>query len=455
MYARRMLLSDRDLEPFEEAILQKLIAFDPDADIRRPIHIAVWENDLAALQTAIREQPDSLDSLDDTGTPAVCIAADRTNIAAIRLLLGHGANVNETDDGGDTALITACNGFSVALVRFLIDAGSKLSVSNSSGDTALHRAAYNALSESAEMVELLLLHERSLVNKTNCRGETPLFAWARLEQQAEETATRKLRALRAAGCSIEARDEAGQTPLHLAIISGNCHALRLLFEAGASFCQTVRSGRGVLHLAALYSSVRIAKFLSSLQLDIDTELEDVEGDTPWDCFAFVLDAEGDQLGVWKKIGDYEAEEFVRCFTKFRDRNLSEDIIALERIMDSLQQRSSREAATTLQEMIDRKLPSSTKSTRRRVEVQTCRTVLLQVREGMWDAAIEAVQENLEILLEEIKSSPWERVSRYDGRRVEYQREWLRRAAEDTDDTSSLTPDSSECEPEEDTPVDDD
>ncbi|GKT93705.1 PFS domain-containing protein [Colletotrichum tofieldiae] len=58
-------------------------------------------------------------------------------------------------------------------------------------------------------------------------------------------------------------------------------------------------------------------------------------------------------------------------------------------------------------------------------VETYKTIGLQIREAMWDAAIESVDENLEVLQEEMAKSPWENPSRWD---------WL--LYDDSDETAS-------------------
>ena len=63
-------------------------------------------------------------------------AADKT-VAALRLLLEHGANLNAANARGDRALLAAARQGSNAIVRALVELGADLNATDSSGKTAL------------------------------------------------------------------------------------------------------------------------------------------------------------------------------------------------------------------------------------------------------------------------------------------------------------------------------
>ncbi|EJT70138.1 hypothetical protein GGTG_12311 [Gaeumannomyces tritici R3-111a-1] len=50
---------------------------------------------------------------------------------------------------------------------------------------------------------------------------------------------------------------------------------------------------------------------------------------------------------------------------------------------------------------------------RDIEVQTFRTIDLQISQGMWEAARESVEERIIVLEEEMETSPWERETSFD------------------------------------------
>ena len=47
----------------------------------------------------------------------------------------------------------------------------------------------------------------------------------------------------------------------------------------------------------------------------------------------------------------------------------------------------------------------------------------QIKEQMWEAAMEAVEEKIGVLQERMRSSPWKRKSRYDGPLKRLWEEW--------------------------------
>lgn len=91
----------------------------------------------------------------------------------IKLLLGHGAEVNEINSKGETALMMACrynNG--PQIIKLLLDHDAELNVINSEGETPLLMAC--RYTDNQESIELLLDHGAEL-NVINFKRETPLM----------------------------------------------------------------------------------------------------------------------------------------------------------------------------------------------------------------------------------------------------------------------------------------
>ncbi|MCX6929680.1 MAG: ankyrin repeat domain-containing protein [Verrucomicrobia bacterium] len=145
------------------------------------------------------------------------VGSDEDHVAALKLLLASGADVNGLDQNGRTPLFLAVRQGNVGAVETLLAAGVDLSAAdNPNGFTALHAAS--ELDAPAQVVSNVV--------------------------------TRLLRA----GAPRDARDKYGGAPLHAAAAAGRTVMVALLLEAGArinstgpSLCTplqlTVMSGR--------------------------------------------------------------------------------------------------------------------------------------------------------------------------------------------------------------------
>ncbi|KPJ90001.1 MAG: hypothetical protein AMS18_11840 [Gemmatimonas sp. SG8_17] len=80
----------------------------------------------------------------DNGTPGVNIhmAALQGDVAAIRLHIEAGSDLNEKDPYGSTPLIIAATFGKTDVAKALIEAGADLNITNNDGGTALHAAAF-------------------------------------------------------------------------------------------------------------------------------------------------------------------------------------------------------------------------------------------------------------------------------------------------------------------------
>lgn len=104
----------------------------------------------------------------------------------------------------------------------------------------------------------------------------------------------------------------------------------------------------------------------------------------------------------------EAHNFALLFSEVRDRKLQQELEMLDLILEPLYTKDSEEAMKRLAPLVKWK-----QEWNREEQAETYRVVGLQIKEEMWEAAIEAVEENIEICLEEMGSSPWNRYSWYD------------------------------------------
>ncbi len=82
------------------------------------------------------------------------------------------------------------------------------------------------------------------------------------------------------GANLEAKNNSGRTPLHLASEFNRISIAKLLIERGAIVRANDNGGRTPLHLASFWNRIETAKLL--LDAGADVEAKDRWGNTPFD-----------------------------------------------------------------------------------------------------------------------------------------------------------------------------
>lgn len=127
--------------------------------------------------------------------------------------------------------------------------------------TACNQADYIAVQD--------LLFRGEDVNARTSHRETPLHFVASVEPAGHSTLSDIARALIRSGANVHAENEQGQTPLHLASISGNAFLAQVLIEAGAKVSYKDKKGRTPLHRALKYRKNQMISLLCRNKADLD------------------------------------------------------------------------------------------------------------------------------------------------------------------------------------------
>ncbi|WQF86736.1 Putative ankyrin repeat-containing domain superfamily [Colletotrichum destructivum] len=405
LFDAHMVIEDNPGLPSEEKdALRRMTSCNPasiDA-IHTPLHSAAAQTDLAEIQQAVKSQPWAMHQLNHRGETPLHVAVRLGNLDGVRELLRLGCDVNQRDGFGYTPLMEAVRISRVAMVQWLLDAGCTVDAQSNLGSTALHLAAEGNDDSSTQILRSLLSAGAS-ATVTEPDGDSIVHTAARTRAD-KAVLQRNLRLLLDAGADLEARRRDGDTPLEVAILSKNLVGIQCLVEAGAN---TTTSE--ILHQAALYSGCQELEYPDSLSLAaINLDSFDKDGYTVWDCFVYSLGAENWRRGDIRRPSSDEQEAFTRLYRGIRDRNLEQDIKRLEWTRQYLGLKDQRGATSALDPLIKQKTEWE-----RWGQVETYKTIGLQVREGMWHAAIESVDENIEMLQEEMVKSPWQNSSRWD------------------------------------------
>lgn len=207
------------------------------------------------------------------GWTAFLVAAQNGKLETIKLLLQHGADINETVEEqqwkGRNALIIACSEDYSDIVRFLIDRNAELNAKSANDDwTGL---MWSIKQGNRELVTMLLeggadIH--TVVEHGAWKGHTPLML------AAGEGHVEIVRLLCEQGAALETTLPDGWTALMLAAHRGDLKTVETLIEQGADVNTIVKAGKWkdytALMAAILKKHIEIVRFLLARGAKADT-----------------------------------------------------------------------------------------------------------------------------------------------------------------------------------------
>jgi ankyrin repeat protein len=119
-----------------------------------PLHLAVHFGHSQVAEALLAHGADvHARASNDLGTTPLLWAIVGQDVAAVTLLLDHGADVNETTTAGSTPLHKAAVVGNVALVRLLLARGANVNARNSGGQTPLTHALFKRHDEVVALLE--------------------------------------------------------------------------------------------------------------------------------------------------------------------------------------------------------------------------------------------------------------------------------------------------------------
>ena len=220
-----------------------------------------------ALVLTARAAPDTTTESDQRLADSLRWATIDGDVKKTNLYLSLGAAVNAKDRKGRTALHHAASEGNTQIAKLLIAQGADVNAKNESEQTPLHHAAVNGKTETAD----LLILKGTDVNAKDKYGRTPvsraLLSEGGGRRMVELLVSRgaKISSLHLAahrgdidkvrdslkeGINVDARDEAGQTPLYYAASAGQMHIAEFLISKGAEVDAKDKIGDTPLYYAA-------------------------------------------------------------------------------------------------------------------------------------------------------------------------------------------------------------
>ncbi|WP_061248007.1 ankyrin repeat domain-containing protein [Leptospira alstonii] len=198
------------------------------------------------------------DYRDNYGSGVLSWAVKNGDQEAIELLLGAGAEPDETNARGETPLLTSLDQGNQDLTRIFLEAGADTDKKDFAGNTPLTKAVSTG---DVEIVEMVFENDYS---------PTP---------------------------DLEERNGEGYTPLLLAVDLGHLEIAEYLLDKGADCLKKNSEGRTILHLTALHNDFEILDlFLSKEETRTILEDKDADGNT-----ALLLAASHDSVECLEKL----------------------------------------------------------------------------------------------------------------------------------------------------------
>lgn len=206
---------------------------------------------LGMAQVNLKQQLDmstvNVDDQDADGRTALSWAAAKSDLAAVRTLLKHGADPNVCSFRGQSALHFAAQNPSADatdIIRALIDKGAAVNCEDYWRRSALLYAGCNQ--DDPRPLELLI-DAGAYINTRDCRERTPLGYAARMNKP------RAAHILLLRGADTRIPDHWGLTPLCEVIINNHHRILRDLLAGRVMFGERTVEGATPLHLAAMHA----------------------------------------------------------------------------------------------------------------------------------------------------------------------------------------------------------
>lgn len=196
----------------------------------------------------------------------------------VEQLLRNRAKVDAKHSNGKTALYYAVKHQRVAVVRLLVDHGANVVAEARKGFSVLHIAARDG----NIVIMRQLLEQTTNVNLRSNGGR-----WQGLQTPLHLASSHvdMMRCLLDHDAEVDARDFLQQTPLHLAVRSGNTMGADLLLQRGATVDARSYTGRTPLHDAASNFDADKTLLALLLRAGADVNAQCRTGQTPLHMFA--------------------------------------------------------------------------------------------------------------------------------------------------------------------------
>ncbi|KAM7183147.1 Ankyrin repeat-containing domain protein [Naviculisporaceae sp. PSN 640] len=205
-----------------------------------------------------------------------------------------------------------------------------------------------------------------------------------------------------AGQGIEVTHEDGEIPLLTAVSRNNTAVFKILVSAGASLTARSATRSSILHYAAHVGDADLLRSLLEAEISLDIELRNSAGHTALDTFRYCLLADADLFpSHWRRPSNEEQYLFKELLRTVRDRYLNEEIRQLDGAI-----RFECDNIDQAREQLDSIMMEKAKY-HKSDEAKTIWVIKdVQLRQGMKDAAVEALNDIVVVHRETMCESPF-------------------------------------------------
>ncbi|HOK67098.1 MAG TPA: ankyrin repeat domain-containing protein [Anaerohalosphaeraceae bacterium] len=243
---------------------QKINPFLPDSDGYSLLHWAAEQQNRKLMEWLLAQRLDINIRSPLGETPLHRAAFKGASEEILNLLVSRGADVNARDRFGNTPLHLAARGGRKEATVFLIRNGADVNAQNRFGRTPLHYACEASSIQYLEVCDVLLGANSDLTLR-DLRGDTPLHVLC--SNRLGTAAVGMMKKMIAKGVGINQPNSVGEYPIHIAVKEEQI--VRCLAENGADLNARNRTGRTILHLAAVYGNTSLCQFLLDAGADVN------------------------------------------------------------------------------------------------------------------------------------------------------------------------------------------
>jgi len=249
--------SESGSESSSSSSLSSKSSEEEDINVEQTLIDAARQGDAGTFRMIYEEHNKSLESINFLVDGVTClhVAATTGSAPLVKFILGiPNVDRNVKAKDGSTPLVCAMRNHHKDCVALLMD-GEKtdLNATSEGGWNPVLVATYNC-----DMESLDLLCEQAKKGKVNLdvpQKEAKGYHVLHFAAASKDHATEAIAKLLDAGADINALNDNGQTPLHIATFWDNADAVRLLLERGADKTIKNKSGRTAADLAIHYDYV--------------------------------------------------------------------------------------------------------------------------------------------------------------------------------------------------------